>query len=325
MSESPFPISNVLLDDESGLGFCLRAATANGGQLAALHRLLGIGSSERIKAEHAARLAQWFGVDKSRLEQRLPVHLHIRGGARRFCYGHFFRQPGALRSNRPQLCTQCVSEKGYLRDVWDLTLSTCCLEHSLLLTGRCIQCQTAIKWNRKGVPWGSCRHHLGGAHRTEFASSDLLGAQYLLQSSFRLTNCAAMVEKIGLPAWLSGLSADGWMQVFYAFGLLRNEWAALCPKELWQCLAPADAQQVVNRGFRRLQDFGCTPTARAKNWSAVVASVPLVNLMGCPTGPQDQAIGRQLFLQIFGHSELDIVARRYGHMGQLDLFGESVA
>lgn len=322
MSDCHFPVQIFLHDDESGLGFCLRAVAANGGQFASLRRLLSIGSSERLKAEHSVRLAQWFGVDKEKLELRLPAHLYIKGGARRFCYGHYFRQPGAFRSNKPQLCTECIFEKGYLQDVWDLTLSTCCLEHHLLLTGNCLQCQSDIKWNRKGIQWGSCKHQLGISRRIDFANSDLLHAEHILQASFRSTDCSAMVEKFGFPAWLSGLSVDGWMQVFYAFGLLKSEWTSLSPREFSKSLAPTDAQDVVSRGSKRLQEFGDVPTSHAKNWSAVVARVPLVNLMGCPTGLQDYAIGRQLFLKIFGHRELEDVVRRYPHMRQLNLFND---
>ena len=322
MSESSFPISSELYEDESGLGFCLRAATVNGGNLAALRQLLNIGPSARIKAAHAARLAQWLGVDKFRLEQRLPVFLLRANGARRFCYGHFFRQPGALRSNHPQLCSHCISEKGYLKDVWDLTLATCCLEHRLLLTGRCHQCQSVIKWDRKGVQWATCRHHLGTAPKTTVAGSDLLSAQLILQASFRSMKCHSIAKDAGLPTWLSGLSVDGWMQVFYAFGLLKSAWVSLCPKELSQCLPPADAQEVVSRGIRRLQGF--RNIARFENWSAVVARAPIVNLMICPTGPLDQAIGCQLFKQIFGRGELDIVARKYPQLAQLELFDEHV-
>ena len=324
MSENPFPVISVLREDESGLGFCLRAVAANGGQFASLRRLLGIGSSERFKADHAVQLAQWFCVDKSRLEMRLPAYIHSKGGARRFCYGHYFRQPGALRANQPQLCTECIFEKGYLKDVWDLTLSTCCLEHRLLLTGKCLQCQSVIKWNRKGIQWGSCRHQLVISRGIGFANSDLLNAESILQASFRSRDCLAMVQKASLPVWLSGLSVDGWMQVFYAFGLLKSEWVPLSPRDLSRCLAPTEAQDVVSRGFKRLQEFGSAPISHAKNWSAVVACVPLVNLMVCPTGLQDHSIGRQLFLKIFGHSELEDVVRRYPHMRQLDLFSEPI-
>ena len=324
MSESSFPISLELHEDESGLGFCLRAATVSGGQLISLRRLLGIGPTARIQAAHAARLSQWFGVNEARLEQRLPAFLQRENGARRLCYGHFFRQPAALRSTQPQLCTQCISEKGYLQDVWDLTLATCCLEHSLLLTGRCLQCQSAIKWDRKGVQWGACRHHLGETQKAEIASSELLSAQHILQASFRSMKCSSVAMDAGLPRWLAGLSVDGWMQVFYAFGLLKSAWTSLCPKELSQCLSPVDAQEVVSRGFRRLQAFGGLSMAAAENWSSVVARAPIVNLMICPTGSQDQAIGSQLLKQIFGLSELDSVVRKYPQLAQLDLFGDPV-
>src|SRR5690606_28285990 len=118
-----FPVINMLREDESGLGFCLRAVAANGGSFASLRKLLGIGSSERLKADHAEQLAQWLGVDKLNLEMRLPAYIKNKGGAKRFCYGHYFRQPGALRSIKPQICMQCIWEKGYIQDVWDLTLS----------------------------------------------------------------------------------------------------------------------------------------------------------------------------------------------------------
>lgn len=227
--------------------------------------------------------------------------------------------------NQPQLCPRCISEKGYLKDVWDLTLATCCVEHRLLLTGRCHQCHSVIKWDRKGVQWGACRHHLGTGPKTAVASSDLLSAQHILQASFRSMKCFSIVKDAGLPTWLTGLSVDGWMQVFYAFGLLKSAWTSLCPKELSQCLPPTEAQEVVSRGIRRLQDFHHMSTARSENWSAVVARAPIVNLMLCPTGHLDQAIGSQLFKQIFGRSELDVVARKHPQLAQLDLFDEQVS
>ena len=322
MFESSFPISHELHEDESGLGFCLRLVSANGGQLLALRHLLGIGPSVRIQAMHAVKLSQWFGVGKARLEHRLPVFLPRVGGARRFCYGHFFRQPGALRSSQPQLCPQCISDKGYLRDVWDLTLSTCCLEHGLCLTGRCLHCQTAIKWDRKGVQWGTCKHHLGATRDAEIANSSLLGAQRILQALFQSKECLSVAMEEGLPRWIAGLSVDGWMQVLYAFGLLKSEWASLCPKELSQCLPSVEAQDVVSRGFRRLQALKTSSSTYSENWSAVIARIPLINLMVCPTGPQDQAIGLQLFQRIFGHGELNDVVRKHPELGQLDLFGE---
>lgn len=321
MSENLFPISHELHEDESGLGFCLRSVSANGGQLLALRHLLGIGPSARIQAMHAVKLSQWFGVEKALLEHRLPVFLPRVGGARRFCYGHFFRQPGALRLTQPQLCPQCISEKGYLQGVWDLTLSTCCLEHGLLLVGRCPQCQSVIKWERKGVQWGACRHHLGLSRNAAVADSSLLSAQRILQASFRSQGGPAMAMNECLPTWIAGLSVDGWMHVLYAFGLLRAAWAPLCSKELSQCSASVDAQEIVSRGIRRIRDFE-VGSPRHSEWSAVVARIPLINLMICPTGLQDQAIGYQLFQRIFGCSELNDVVRKHPQLGQLELFGE---
>ena len=322
MSESQFPICCELFEDESGLGFCLRAVAMNGGRLSALHRLLGIGTSERLKAVHAPRLAQWFGVDKARLTHRLPAILPRSMGARRACYGQLFRQPGVLRTSQPQVCPQCVYEKGYLLDIWDLTLSTCCLEHGLCLTGRCSQCQAMIKWDRKGIQWGGCRHYLGSKDKAVLAPPELLCAQRILQASFRLTQCAGLARDTGVPAWLTGLSLDGWMQVLYAFGLLRSSWSPLCPKELSRCLEPAEAQEVVKRGLGRLQDFNGI-SRHEGDWASVVARAPLIGLMACSTGSRDQAIGRRLFQQIFGQKEMDSVVRRYPELAQLDLFDEA--
>lgn len=114
------------------------------------------------------------------------------------------------------------------------------------------------------------------------------------------------------------------MQVFYAFGLLKSEWTPLSLGDFFKSLAPTDAQAVVSRGFNRLQEFGYESTSHRKKWCAVVARAPLENLISCPTGLQDHVIGRQLFLKIFGNSELEDVVRRYPHMTQLDLFREPI-
>ena len=321
MSENSFPVTSELYEDESGLGFCLRAAASNGVALAALRRLLDIGPSARITAAHAPRLAQWCGVEKNNLEQRLPTFLLRANGARRLCYGHLFRQPGALRLLQPQLCPQCISESEYLRDIWDLTLATCCLRHRRVLTGRCLECNLAIKWDRKGIQWGTCRHHLGASGKSAEADLNIVNAQRILQASFRSLECQSIVKEMGLPVWLSGLSVDGWTQVFYAFGLLKNAWNSLSSKDLSQSLPPDHAQQVVGLGFRRLQDYGGSTVVGAKKLASVVARAPIMNLMLCPTGLQDQAIGRHLFLQIYEQDEFDSVVRRFPQLGQRDLFG----
>src|SRR5256885_5905546 len=53
----PFPFCQELFDDESGLGFCLRVVTTNGGKLHLLRKMLGIGRSVRFNAVHAQKLA----------------------------------------------------------------------------------------------------------------------------------------------------------------------------------------------------------------------------------------------------------------------------
>ena len=59
-SEAVMPISVEPYVDESGIGYCLRAISANGATLHGLRRLLEIDNIGRFTARHATALARLF-------------------------------------------------------------------------------------------------------------------------------------------------------------------------------------------------------------------------------------------------------------------------
>lgn len=159
ITRKPYP-------DESFMGYILRLTEKNAYeslswifQIASLNYeesrqgcMLAFGTSENL-----ARLANLAGIsptELSRLTYRcvpasdgLPLH-------------YFFGQPvsqGLIRSSRPKICPDCLSESLYCRRVWEFSAVTACPAHRCLLIDECPKCKRRISWSRKNVTTCSCK------------------------------------------------------------------------------------------------------------------------------------------------------------------------
>ncbi|WP_297810804.1 TniQ family protein [uncultured Methylophaga sp.] len=61
-----------------------------------------------------------------------------------------------LRFAYPKVCVECLRESSYHRSIWDFAPLTCCPEHDVLLVDYCIECNSQLTWNRKGVRYCQC-------------------------------------------------------------------------------------------------------------------------------------------------------------------------
>ena len=57
----------------------------------------------------------------------------------------------SLPMARPRICPQCLKEKNYIRQMWDLGLVTCCPVHNCMLIDSCPQCGKRLTWYRDRV------------------------------------------------------------------------------------------------------------------------------------------------------------------------------
>lgn len=166
LSEAVMPISVEPYSDESGIGYCLRAISANGATLHGLRRLVEIDNIGRFTARHAPALARLFQTSSQWLEKSLPT-AERPSSPQRDWYGHRWFYRNHLRPLNPQVCIECLHMKGYCRAIWDVTLATVCTEHKCFLVDACAQCAKPLRWDRLRLDVGHCKHVLKPARSSE--------------------------------------------------------------------------------------------------------------------------------------------------------------
>ncbi len=158
-----FPCKGGIHPDESGQGYALRMAEANGLQgLWPIKRLLGKSHSSMLDERDALRLAQWFGAEPNALTNALgtPINGRGEGGEHRYAGMRIARRQFVDRW-RPRVCVACLEQSGYCRIDWDFTLVTACPIHDCRLTSHCPCCDSRLTWNRPALGvCGTCHERL---------------------------------------------------------------------------------------------------------------------------------------------------------------------
>lgn len=173
---NPFP-------DESGYGFCLRAIQRNGANLHELRRVLDLPEVQALNNSHAFVLSQIFGISSQWLTSALKEKSHRKIRPQSF-WGHKIYLPTHLRWAKPQVCPLCVHRHGYCKAIWDVALSTVCLEHGCLLVDSCTQCGQALRWNRPSVDVGHCKHYIQASTQKANFPDVAFDVQVFLEQKF---------------------------------------------------------------------------------------------------------------------------------------------
>src|ERR1051325_10311171 len=152
--------------DESFIGYVLRLTEQNVYEsISWIFELAGVnyegarqGCMLAFEASENLRgLAQLAGINSTELCQltyrRVPssdeVPLH-------YFFGQSVSQD-LIRTSRPKICPDCLSESPYCRRVWEFAAVTACPTHRRLLIDECPKCKRRISWSRKNVTLCSCK------------------------------------------------------------------------------------------------------------------------------------------------------------------------
>jgi hypothetical protein len=226
-TELSFPYQDEIRSGESGQGYAMRMALANGMVgLPWVKHALGKTHSAVLDANDAPFLAQWFGASVQLLEfalERLTKGRREQG----FRYaGQALGRQYFLTRSFPRVCPNCLRELGHCRIAWDMALTVACVRHRRVLLDRCPSCQRALSWNRPGLDVCSC----GFAFEMEDVpepptASELFLARVIDQrmDDFGSPECGHDVASVvddeaaqALSALLRNLSLDGVMRIVYA-------------------------------------------------------------------------------------------------------------
>ena len=218
----PLPFPGQPFADESGNGFLLRMAERNGLQLHEFFTMLGRDPRQQPRPEDVPILARLFDC---RTTDILP--LFIRAGYGQYWVRHFDLYGRCITRlylfdlKRPKVCPCCLSEFGYSRAAWDLSMFLWCPIHQCSLIDQCPACGTRLRWFRSGISFCSC----GGDLTRNACSSSLpwgTHAMAVLLSNAMNNDCGSRPKypEGYEPALriLSALSVDGMMRLVWLFG-----------------------------------------------------------------------------------------------------------
>lgn len=301
MVEVELPVKVNPHTDESGLGYCLRAAAANGTTISALHRLLNIGATERLGRQHSVRLSRILGCNEAWLARSLADRSGRRGSTSLVIYQYAFRSRTALRLRTPQLCERCLMEQDYIHSAWDLSLYTVCVRHQVELASICRHCKRNLSWSRPAPDWCTCGRFLGSKEAIASEDHPLILANQMMLRSFSGSFNVEALRIAGLFDWLN-LSPSGWHDLLMGLGLVERRFVQP-PREAY-LTAPSsvNARTIASRGMRRLLSW--SQGELEPQQLATTTSTPFLRgLVEMPGSPTDRQVGLRIFHLLFGKAD----------------------
>ena len=314
----PLPVRVVPDDEESGLGFLLRAAHRNGLTLHALLAWLGIKSPQSIRSTDVPLLAFVSAVPQAWLSARLVLRRRVEGFMRSEWFGVEWANPLALRGSTPQYCASCLRENTICRANWELSGAFVCLRHRCLLCDQCAHCGSKVSWLRPAIDVCSCGHYLTGSSEVERADdTDIVWVEGLTDRGGGVRQHAPLLAR---PSWLNAMSADGVFSVIYAMGIRERPSCRIAYRAALRPPSPERVAEIIRRGLTRLNTVGTLQDSCDTETRDLVYEQGLERLVTRGTTVAD----RDIALGLLGW--LDGVLRRRSNAsgrrprGQLDLF-----
>ena len=134
-------------------------------------------SDFRINTERLSVLA---AVEESQIRNLLYLHEF---GLIRYITGSIlvFGRPvphNFIRRENPKICSLCLSEKNYLRKVWEISLFTACPIHKCLLLDACLNCSNKIEWERPTIELCRCGFDFRKSEVFPVDTNELVLAEY---------------------------------------------------------------------------------------------------------------------------------------------------
>lgn len=304
-------------DDESGLGFLLRASSENRTTLHLTRLHLSIKNWLSLCKDDISRLAYYVGCDSQWLNERLFMRSDNSPRQYRLS-GHTLRSNSATPNVGARVCPKCLGEKRRCHRVWQLPGAIACPTHKTHLVDNCTRCGQLISWRRPSVDVCRCGRYLALPNDTTTTSDVSIAASWTRWLEFRLHS--GDPEKIitaeHVPQFLSFLTIDGATALVLAFGLAKVPGTSIRPK--WRVPLPVvPGHAAIERGLERLQTIE-GQIHQAKLWADHVDIPILERLRRTGLTAADRECARKILAYVTNPRD----ARRGGRysLGQLELF-----
>lgn len=161
------------IEDESFLGYLIRLAEANCyerpsvlTQIAETHKYISQPRIALARDLQLSKLSEMTRIDEEKLRVLTYPDISDQGTDNLFA-GHKVGRC-SIKVSSVKLCPECLKEKPYMRQIWDLTAYTTCAVHNTRLIDTCPSCNKHISWARGKITECSC-----GFDFTEYHSADV--------------------------------------------------------------------------------------------------------------------------------------------------------
>jgi TniQ len=297
---------------ESGMGYCLRTASRNGATLHAIRRLMDMPDMAGFSQAHASVLARLFQLEGGWLRNALPA---VPTATVFAWYGHDWITPYRFRRD-PQICPRCVHHHGYAKAVWDVSLSTLCLEHGCWLIDSCAECGQRLRWDRPSLEVGHCGHVFRLPNAQDAVTSAMVDLQVELESRFdRIPATGRCLLPHGM---VDGIGLDGWIGVVIALGVRERAHHAI--KQFNRHRTGGEWVALAMRAIDRASLADPHEPAFLPQTASVVAEAPLIKIARDATAARDVKVAMNLLRWIFGEDVTDHAGRLLQRTRQMELF-----
>lgn len=333
MKEMTFPIRDKVLQGESGQGYVLRMATANGLRgLPFVKACLGRSRFQTLDAADATSVSKWFGASEAELTQALG-RLSRKDEGERFSYaGHDMGRSYFVNRGHPRVCSRCLSLNGYCRAEWDFVLAVACPRHACLLHDRCPMCTRALDWNRPSLMSCHCYSDL-----RMWPSQD--GLPSLLETAFaRWVSMAvapltldespvnsAWIEQDGLMRLLRPLSLGAGLSLTYALASSAGRCADGVNQRVRKKASLSQGRQVLVVADQLVQRIADGQRIELQESQRTVTVALLFEAIVKAKCPEDKAIALSILSAVYKKGGRTRWSGRYGQLSQMQLFEPSVS
>lgn len=326
----PLPVAVEPSDEESGLGFLLRCAHANGTTLQFLANYAGVRSLRWMIPRDIEALAYLAGVSPSWLGQRVKSRRHV-NGRRQYSYlGWEWGSIASLRVKQPQICPECLAESAICRTEWDVAMIFGCSIHHALLINRCPYCGMRLTWLRPAIDVCCCGRYLRREAPERQLSSEEQCWCRALSTRLREKHLTrvAVHPSVQLPEWMLHATPDGASRLIHALGALSRPEQCLSSAQVVDIPSPSELALIVERGLLRVRVLSAQSAEVRRKLRLLIYEPGLQRLTQQGVAPEDRQCAVQL-MRLLGGEPLDPEGdrRRRGRptKGQLELFQDADA
>lgn len=321
---SSLPVRCELADDESGYGFLLRSARANGMGLAQLMAYTGTRSLKWPQTPDIEVLAFLTCVQPSVLACRLRQR---RSRGQEIAYqGSRWRGSEAFRVKVPQVCPLCLQETGRCLAVWEFSAYCVCVKHRQRMVDCCARCRRPLSWLRPAVDICSCGRYLASRSDDGMSAQDVRLLAFCLWLERGAAPFADIEYSDTLPGWLVDLGADGAFHVLRAFGWRMHIGERISAADAIRTISPTDMISCLGRAFARVEAMG-GEGALPRELAYLVDEARIERLACNGTNETARRFAKQLLRRMLRQAPLDQLRRTWRASrpakGQLELFDDA--